>query len=265
MRNPATQFFDRGWYQFAHDPILQGWVRAALAPARATLQDPRQAKWLRYQGTWFAGVNALPNDAQGAIEASGPLQGQVIEFIETELGLRDFAWDAAQISICYPGYPKPMQGETPGRARYRREHDAAHVDGLLPEGPKRRRHLREYHGFILGIPLVEYDADASPFVVWEGSQEIMREVFASRFAGLPPELWGEQDITEVYHAARQQVFANCERVEIHARPGEAFLAHRLVLHGMAPWREDAHASADGRMICYFRPDPFGPHEWLNNP
>jgi hypothetical protein len=265
MRNLATQFFDRGWCQFAHDPILEGWVRAALAPARATLQDPRQAQWLRYQGTWFAGVNALPNDAQGAIEASGPLQGQVIEFIETELGLRDFAWDAAQISICYPGYPKPMQGETPGRARYRRKRDAAHVDGLLPEGPKRRRHLREYHGFILGIPLVEYDADASPFVVWEGSHEIMRQIFASRFAGLPPEQWGEQDITEVYHAAREQVFASCERVEIHARPGEALLAHRLVLHGMAPWREGAHATAAGRMICYFRPDPFGPHEWLNSP
>lgn len=265
MRNLATQFFDRGWCQFARDPILEGWVRAALAPARATLQDPRQAKWLRYQGTWFAGVNALPNDAQGAIEASGRLQGQVIEFIETALGLRDFAWDAAQISICYPGYPKPGQGETPGRARYRRECDAAHVDGLLPEGPNRRRHLREYHGFILGIPLVEYDADASPFVVWEGSHGIIREVFASRFAGLPPEQWGGLDITEVYHAAREQVFASCERVEIHARPGEAFLAHRLILHGMAPWREGAYATTDGRMICYFRPDPFGPYEWLNNP
>ncbi len=265
MRNHAEQFFARGWCRFDFDPRLDSWVRAALAAARATLSDPRQEKWLRYQGTWFAGVNALPNDACGEVDGSGPLRGAALDFIAAELGLRDFAWDAAQVSICYPGYPLPMAGESPGKARYRREFDAAHVDGLLPEGPDRRRHLREYHGFILGVPMVEFDAAASPFVVWEGSQEIVRAAFSRRFAGLAPGLWGEQDITDVYHAARRQAFAECERVEVHARPGEAFIAHRLVLHGMARWREGAVAGADGRMICYFRPDPFGPYEWLNNP
>jgi len=265
MRNHARHFFDRGWCRFDYDPELYRWVEAALAPARATLQDPRLGKWLRYQGTWFAGVNALPNDAHGAVGASGPLRGAAVEFIARELGLTDFAWDAAQVSICYPGYPLPMPGESPGRARFRRERDAAHVDGLLPEGPGRRRHLREHHGFILGIPMVEFDTDASPFVVWEGSQEIVREHFSRRFAGLTTELWGQQDITEIYHAAREQALVECERVELHARPGEAFLAHRLILHGMAPWRAGADAGVDGRMICYFRPDPFGPQEWLNNP
>lgn len=264
MRNQAKHFFTRGWCRFAYDPILFSWVNASLASARTTLQDPQQAKWLRYQKTWFAGVNALPNDTQGGIADSGPLQGEVIDFIAAELGLKNFAWDRGQVSVCYPGYPQPMAGETPAKARYRRERDAAHVDGLLPEGAERRRHLREWHGFILGIPMVEFDAGASPFVVWEGAHEVMRDAFALRFAGLPSAQWGEQDITEVYHAAREQVFAACKRVEIHARPGEAFLAHRLVLHGMAPWRDDAVASADGRMICYFRPDTFGPYEWLNN-
>ncbi len=265
MRNQARHFFTRGWCQFNFDPVLFDWVNATLASARATLQDPRQQKWLRYQKTWFAGVNALPNDPQGVVANSGPLRGKAIDFIADQLKLEHFAWDRAQVSVCYPGYPQPMAGESPGKARYRRERDAAHVDGLLPEGPERRRHLREYHGFILGIPMVEFDADASPFVVWEGSHEIMRNAFAQRFAGIPPEQWGEQDVTEVYHAAREQVFGACERREIHARPGEALLAHRLVLHGMAPWRNHAVADADGRMICYFRPDPFGPYEWLNNP
>lgn len=265
MRNQARNFFDRGWCGFDFDPQLHSWVQAALESARATLSDPRQAKWLRYQDTWFAGVNALPNDARGAVGASGELRGRALDFIAEELGLRDFAWDAAQVSVCYPGYPLAMAGESPGQTRYRRECDAAHVDGLLPEGPGRRRHLREYHGFILGIPMVEFDAEASPFVVWEGSHEIVRAVFARRFAGLAPEFWGEQDITDAYHAARKQAFAECERVKLHARPGEAFIAHRLVLHGMAPWREGAIAGDDGRMICYFRPDPFGPYEWLNNP
>jgi hypothetical protein len=265
MRNHVNHFFTQGWCKFAQDPILRGWVNATLASARATLQDPQQAKWLRYQNTWFAGVNALPNDARGNIANSGPLQGKAVEFIAGALGLEKFAWDSAQISVCYPGYPQPMTGETLAKTRYRRERDAAHVDGLLPEGPERRRHLRELHGFILGIPMVEFNAGASPFVVWEGAHEVMREAFALRFAGLPCEQWGEQDITEVYHAARDRAFAICKRVEIHARPGEAFLAHRLILHGMAPWGDNAVAGADGRMICYFRPDPFGPYEWLNNP
>ncbi|MDH3219390.1 MAG: hypothetical protein OEO19_07655 [Gammaproteobacteria bacterium] len=265
MRNHAKQFFDRGWCRFAADPELQRWVGAALEHARATLADPRQSNWLRYQGTWFAGVNALPNDDDGAVGESGPLRGEAINFINDELGLSGFAWDLAQVSICYPGYPMPMDGESPGRAAYRRERDAAHVDGLLPEGPARRRHLREYHGFILGIPMVEFDADASPFVVWEGSHEIMRKAFRRRFDGLPPGLWGEEDITDIYHAAREQAFAECRRVEIHARPGEAFIAHRLVLHGMAPWRDGAVAGADGRMICYFRPATFGPCGWLYDP
>jgi hypothetical protein len=251
MRNHASHFFERGWCRFDYDPKLFSWVEAALPSARATLDDPRKDQWLRYQGTWFAGVNALPNDARGVVGGSGPLRGAAVDFIARELGLSGFDWDAAQVSICYPGYPQPMPGESPGRARFRRERDAAHVDGLLPEGPQRRRHLREYHGFILGIPMVEFDADASPFVVWEGSQGIMRDAFGRRFEGLAAEQWGEQDITEAYHAARAQAFAE--------------IAHRLVLHGMAPWREGAAAGDDGRMICYFRPDPFGPYEWLNHP
>lgn len=265
MRNHAKHYFERGWCRFEHDPLLFDWVGAALAAARACRLHPDQAKWLRYQETWFAGVNALANDASGRVGDSGPLRGSAVDFIAEVLGLRNFAWDAAQVSICYPGYPRPMAGESPARSRYRRERDAAHVDGLLPEGPRRRRHLREHHGFILGIPMVEFDAAASPFVVWEGSHQIMRAVFAERFADIEPEQWGELDVTAVYQAARERVFASCERVEIHARPGEAFLAHRLVVHGIAPWREDALAGADGRMICYFRPDPFGPYEWLHNP
>ena len=265
MRNPANEFFDRGWCRFAFDAALMGWIEGALPAARATLRDPAQAKWLRYQGTWFAGVNALPNDTAGAVAASGPLCGAAVDFVGRELGLKNLQWDAAQVSVCFPGYPRPMAGESPARAHFRRECDAAHVDGLLPEGPERRRHLREHHGFILGIPMVEFGAGASPFVVWEGSHEIMRQAFARFFADTDPADWGEQDITGFYHDARRQACAECPRIELHARPGEAFIAHRLVLHGMAPWREGAEAGADGRMICYFRPTPFGPQQWLHHP
>ena len=97
-------------------------------------------------GTWFAGVNVLPNDPAGEAGNSGPLIGSAIRFIREDLCLAEFAWDNAQVSVCYPGYPQPMAQESSSAFRYRRQSDAAHVDGLLPEGPRRRRHLREYHG-----------------------------------------------------------------------------------------------------------------------
>ena len=265
MRNLGKTFFARGWCQFDFDVRLYDWVQNVLPAARGTLTAPDHATWYRYQGTWFAGVNALPNDPTGAVAGSGPLHGDAVDFIDKVLGLRDFAWDAAQISVCFPGYPQPMPGESAGRARFRRDRDAAHVDGLLPEGLRRRRHLREFHAFVLGIPLVEFDAGAAPFVIYEGSHELMRDAFAERFAGIAADAWGEEDITETYHAARDRAFAQCDRVELHARPGEAFIAHRLSLHGTAPWLDDAGAGDDGRMICYFRPNIFDPGEWLENP
>ena len=265
MSNHARQFFTRGWCRFERDARLSAWVEAALPAAQRTRVDPEFQQWLRYQGTWFAGVNALANHADGAVDDSGPLRCNAVDFIAAELGLAGFDWDRAQVSICYPGYPQPMAGESEARAQFRRQRDAAHVDGLLREGEPQRRFLREHHGFILGIPMVEFDAGASPFVVWEGSQEIIRSAFAERFAHIDPALWGKEDVTETYQAARQRAFDECRRVEIHARPGEAFLAHRLIVHGMAPWRDGAAAAACGRMICYFRPAPFGAREWLHNP
>ena len=262
MRNQAEHFFTRGWCRFPSDPQIGAWRDSALDAARSTLSDPRHARWHRYRNTWFAGVNVLPNDDDGRIAGGAPVSGAVIDFIGEHLGLTGFDWDAAQVSVCFPGYPQPMAGESEGRARYRRERDAAHVDGLLPEGEARRRHLREHHGFILGIPMVEYDAAAAPFVVYEGSHEIMRETFSRCFTGLAPGDWGEFDLTEAYHAARERAFAQSARVEVHARPGETFLAHRLLLHGTAPWREGARAGEDGRMICFFRPAILTPQDWL---
>ena len=265
MRNRTRQFFELGWCRFDFDPRLRAWVDAAYGDARATLDDPRCARWRRYDGTWFAGVNALGNDARGAVGASGPLAGNAVEFIGAVLGLRDFAWDAAQVSVCFSGYPRPMPGESEARLRFRRERDAAHVDGLLGEGSERRRHLREHHGFVLAIPMNEFDPAASPFVIYEGSHEIMRAAFTARFAGIAPAAWGDEDVTDAYQVARREVFAECARKEIFARPGESFLAHRLALHGTAPWRDGAAAGPDGRMICFFRPPILDPESWLHAP
>ena len=86
----------------------------------------------------------------------------------------------AQVSIIYPGYPKPRQGETKAGFNYRLKRDAAHVDGLLPVGAQRRRMLREPHAYVLGLPLNTCDTKASPMVVWEGSHLIMHKAVSDR-------------------------------------------------------------------------------------
>ena len=255
-------FFEDGWCRFPYDPAVADWVERTLPAARQTVTAPENTEWLRCGGTWFAGVNVLPNDATGAVADGPPLAGQAVAFIHETLGLSGFDWEPAQVSVCYPGYPQPMASESEAAFRFRARRDAAHVDGLIPEGPDKRRYLREHHGFLLGIPMVETSADASPFVIWKGSHEVMRNAFAERFGDLAPDEWGDVDVTEAYKAARQQAFETCERVEVTASPGETYLMHRLALHGVAPWAETAQAGPDGRMIVYFRPETGGPAEWL---
>lgn len=262
----SAEFHARGWAVFPPDPAMAAWAAAARPVARACLADEAlRARWLRCGGTWFAGVNVFPNDAAGAVPGQGvpPLGGAAVDFVRGMLGLEGFAWDAAQVSVCLPGYPQPWEGEDDTAFRFRRDRDAAHVDGLLRTAG-RRRALGEVHGFILGIPLSEVPAAASPLVVWEGSHEVMRRAFRARFAGFAPEDWGAEDITEAYQAARRECFATCRRVPVVAPPGGASLVHRLALHGVAPW--GAEGGTEPRIIAYFRPDPFpgaAPGWWLD--
>lgn len=229
------------------------------------MASPEHAEWRQCGGTWFVGVEVLPNDGAGAVPGGAPIAGRAVDFIRDDLGLSGMDWDRAQVSVVYPGYPEPKAGESAAAFRYRRERDAAHVDGVLRDGPKRRRRLLQHHCCILGIPMVETDASASPLVVWEGSHELVRDALLERFGALPPEQWPGEDITELYHAVRRDIFDACERVELAARPGEAYLVHRLALHGIAPWAESARAGSDGRMIVYFRPEVTPTPAWLSGP
>ena len=260
-----SSFFDKGWCRFPFDPELAAWVRHSLAAARAAVAAPENAKWLRCGGTWFVGVHALPNDERGSVQKGPPLKGVAVDFIKHSLRLTGLEWDRAQISVCFPGYPRPMKSESETAYRYRCLRDAAHVDGLLPRGTARRRHLEEHHSIILGIPMVETDSQASPFVIWERSHEIVREAFRARLAQTPPDGWCNLDITDTYHETRRRIFDRCKRIELAAKPGEAYLAHRLTLHGIAPWRSPVTDYSDGRMICYFRPEFGEVSHWLTHP
>ncbi|MEO1275531.1 MAG: hypothetical protein AAFV96_09110 [Pseudomonadota bacterium] len=198
------------------------------------------------------------------------MSGSVLSFVDDALGLGGIGFDRAQLSICYPGYPKPSAEESAAAFRFRRDRDAAHVDGLLRAPPARRRWLGETHGFILGIPLSAPVLGASPLVVWEGSHEIMRAGFREVFDGHAPEEWQSLDVTEAYAALRRRCFEECARVAVTAPPGTAlggcYLVHRLALHGVAPWT--APAGAEPRAVAYLRPDPFpgrDPSWWLDHP
>lgn len=233
-------------------PARLAWVAAALPAARAALAAAGPADW-RCGGTWFAGVDALANDGQGRVAGGPPPEG---------LPDAPRPLHPAQLSVTRPGYPRPSPAEGEAAYGYRQRRDAAHLDGLLPEGPGRRRHLREPHAWIAGIALTAADPGASPLVVWQGSHRPMRAALVAALAGTDPAGWGEVDLTEAYHEARRQVFATCARREVPLAPGEMVLMHRHLLHGIAPWADGAGAAPEGRAIAYFRPMLARLEEWL---
>lgn len=244
-----------GWQRIGPDPKLAAWAKAAVPLAHHAIADSKES-W-RCGGTWFAGVDALPNHADGSVQGCG--------FPWSSLPLDPVPLHPAQLSTIKPGYPQPSAEETPAAQKFRRDRDAAHLDGLLPMGPDRRRMVKEPHAFILGIALNDCGAGASPLVVWEGSHTIMQEALSQALSPYAPEVWGDVDVTEPYQAARRRVFETCRRVELPIRPGEATLLHRFVLHGVAPWQDGASAPAQGRIIAYFRPMLPSVQDWIMLP
>lgn len=257
-------FLADGFLRFPAAAASLAWAAHARPVAAAATADPAHAHWLRCGGTWFVGVDALPNDASGRLAGGPPLAGAAIDFIRDGLKLA-LPLHRAQVSVCYPGYPQPSAEESQQAYAFRRNRDAAHVDGLLAEGPEKRRYLKEPHAYILGITLTEQSPDAAPLTVWKGSHRIMQAMFAAAFAGRPPEQWRAVDVTDAYQAARREVFAKCERLTLPSAPGEAVLVHRHLVHGVAPWGEHATAAPEGRMIAYLRPEFPAIADWLNAP
>lgn len=261
MKSLMELFQSQGFLRFPADPGMALWAAHAGPHAAAASRDPAHAHWLRCGGSWFVGVDALANDAAGRIGGGPPLEGAVMDVIREGLGL-GLPLHRAQVSVCYPGYPRPSPEETDAAYRFRLRRDAAHVDGLLAEGPEKRRFLREPHAYILGIGLTVQSADAAPLTVWEGSHQLMGAAFAAAFAGHPPERWSGIDLTAAYQAARRDGFERCRRIECPLGPGEAVLLHRHLLHGVAPWGETAAGPPEGRMTVYFRPMFEDTPDWL---
>lgn len=243
----------RGWQRFDPDPDVAIWAAAALASLKGRALDD-----LRLGGTWDVGLEALPND-EGAAVGGVALSGRAIDAARA---IADLPLHRAQVSTVLPGYPRPSPDESAAAFAFRRDRDSAHVDGILPIGPGRQRMVREPHAWILGLPLTDCGEGASPLVVWDGSHRIMGRALAGALAPLAEVDRPFADVTEVYQAARREVFATCARVVLHTRPGEAVLLHRHVLHGISPWTEGAEAPPEGRIVAYFRPLSLSVGEWL---
>lgn len=245
----VTDWPDCGYVRFAWHPDTYRWSQAARRIGRDVARDPAmQAQWLQCEGTWFVGVDALPSAADGAIGGT-PLSGPVIDRIGPRHDLHP-----AQLSITYPGFPRPRNGESEAAFRYRRNRDGAHMDGLVAEGSPKRRFLLERHDWILGLPLTDTSPGASPLVIWRGSHHILQRAMIDALGALPESEWAKTDVTDIYQAARKTVFETCTRIPLFARPGEAILLNPFLLHGVAPWAAEATASPSGRMVAYLRPE-----------
>jgi hypothetical protein len=255
-------WLDHGWEVFAPEPAVADWLRTVGPAARAAVREEGlRQHWLRHGGTWFVGVDVLPNGPDGALAGGPPLAGRALDAARAVAG--DLPLHRAQVSVTWHGYPGRDPGESDAAHRFRRDRDGAHLDGLLPIGPEKRRFLKEMHAFVLGIAVTEAEADAAPLVVWEGSHRLIRPAFAQAFAGAAPEDWPEIDVTEIYRETRRAVFAQCPRRLVALRPGEAVLLHRHAIHGVAPWAEGAKADPDGRINVYFRPEVARASDWMD--
>lgn len=231
----------RGYLRFDATDQSRAWAAAALRVGRQMAADPAiAAANLRHGKTWFVGVDALPNAADGSVEGvplSGPWQGHLPQTGPLH---------PAQLSVIYPGYPRQDADESDGNHRYRLRRAAAHVDGLLPVGPDRRRKALERHAYILGISLD--GSEAAPTVCWPGSHLILGAALRDAIGDADPD---QVDVTEAYQAARARVFDTIEPVALWGPAGSSFLLHRFTLHGTAPWGD---AEGTARFTAFFRPE-----------
>lgn len=249
----SNDFARSGWRRVA-GPAILAWARAARGTAEQAVQASTEA-W-RCGGTWFVGLDALPNDPSGAVGGAA--------FPWAEAGLDPVALHPAQLSVVRAGYPQPSPAETEAAFRYRLTRDAAHLDGLIAEGAGKRRRIAEPHRWILGMALNAADDTAAPLTLWEGSHLIMQARLRAALSDVPPQDRGQADITDAYQSARKEVFATCRRITLPGRVGEAVVLHRLCLHGVAPWQDGATADPPGRMVAYFRPLMDSVTDWLDH-
>ena len=252
-----------GWAVVHEDSGMSKWIVTAKKSVLKRLNSNQlDTKQFKCGGKWFVGVNFLDNDKNGRLD-NFEFDGIAVRAIKDHFGELFKFWDKAQVSICYEGYPKPSDDETSAAFAFRKNKFGAHVDGILPIGKSKRRYAREFHTFILGIPLESYDIFAAPLVVWEGSHQIVRGYLSKKLLNTSVKSWKNIDITQTYHEARKEIFLKCRKKIIMVPAGGSYILHRLALHGVMPWKKTGDLEANSRKIVYFRPVLKAPQLWLD--
>ena len=275
MNQDWSNLNKNGWSFLNTDHIHYEWI----AEAKEQLETKFHQKLydyndLRCGSTWFVGANFLDNSSNGNIGTKS-MSKFFFSNISKKFGPNIKYWDKAQVSICWPGYPKKDAKETKKSYDFRIKRFASHIDGVIPFGSKKRRFAKELHAFILGFPLHNNCLDCAPLVLWEGSHKIFRNFFKEIYEGISFNKISNIDITELYNECRKKVFKNCEVKKITPQFKQPYLLDRHVLHGIDEWREKKNVKcspknhrllnslSDGRIIVYFRPVFFNPHDWIN--
>ena len=275
MNQDWSNLNKNGWSFLNTDHIHYEWI----AEAKEQLETKFHQKLydyndLRCGSTWFVGANFLDNSSNGNIGTKS-MSKFFFSNISKKFGPNIKYWDKAQVSICWPGYPKKDAKETKKSYDFRIKRFASHIDGVIPFGSKKRRFAKEFHAFILGFPLHNNCLDCAPLVLWEGSHKIFRKFFKEIYEGISSNKISNIDITEFYNECRKKVFKNCEVKKITPQFKQPYLLDRHVLHGIDEWREKKNVKcspknhrllnslSDGRIIVYFRPVFFNPHDWIN--
>ena len=82
------------------------------------LADPAHLqKWLQCEGTWFVGVDVLPNNSSG--DFTNAKLPNVFKSFMDKINLKPY--HKAQLSVIFPGYPKPRIGDSEAAFEYRRK------------------------------------------------------------------------------------------------------------------------------------------------
>ena len=111
-------FGEKGYREFGYDEQVAKWAEFAKKKGNRILADPAQLqKWLQCEGTWFVGVDVLPNDSRGDfINTQFP---NVFKSFMSKINLKPY--HKAQLSVIFPGYPKPRIGDSEAAFEYRRK------------------------------------------------------------------------------------------------------------------------------------------------
>lgn len=270
-QNSFAHYQKFGWVKFCSDKRLLNWLDSLQKNCDIDSLYPRHDYhhlW-RCDGTWFVGVDTIPNDHHGIVRQSLPLDGSIIDFIKQHLWQRP-QWHRGQLSVCFPEYPKKGDEDTLKSWQFRIKHHAAHCDGIHGIGKftndqKKSRFLKEHHRFILAIPLDNITQHNAPMMLWQESHRLIQKMLCDVFANMLTCEWQNYDITKIYQHCRRHILETITPIAMTANYGDAYLLHRHLLHGIKSW-DRANHEAKIRRIIYFRPsyhhDSKSMHDWL---